>query len=420
MNDKKLYTKILGIRDPWYISSIEFDEKLERIDIYVKHHNPIVVACPVCGKFYSAYDHGPERVAQHLNTCQFATYVHIRLPRVKCPEHGVRQITSEFGENGGDKTYEFESYLIDLAKECSIEAVSRLTGVSWDRLHGVTQRAVDRGLSRKKHRIPHNMGVDEKALAKGHKYETLVYDNDRGTVEYVVDYRSQQSLETYYRSFSYSDRESVKCITMDMWDPYIAATKKYIPQAENKIVFDRYHIMKTLNEAVDKVRRKEHKELMKNKNSILKGTRFLWLWSCENLPSWRMPEFNRLKKLDLKVCKAWAIKENIRRFWDFSYRKNAAKYFDKWYKWASRCRLSPVVKAAKTIKRHYSNMATYINHGVTNALGESLNSNIEKVKRLACGFRNRNHYIKAIYFHCGGLDLYPRPPVKPTLQWKTL
>ena len=418
MDDKKLYTKILGIRDPWYISSVEFDEEREQIDVFVTHHSPIVVACPVCGNSYSPYDHSPERIFQHLNTCQFPTYVHVRLPRVKCPTHGVRQILSEFGEEGGDKTYAFESHLIDLAKECSIQAVSRLTGVGWDRLWRIVDHSVDRGFSRKERRIPKHLGVDEKAFAKGHKYETLVYDNDKGTVEYVGDYRSQQSLEEYYRQFTEREKEAVESITMDMWDPYIAATKAHIPDAENKIVFDRFHIMKILNDAVDKVRRQEHKELLEQKIEVLKGTRHLWLWSREHVPQWRQPEFRELQQLDLKICRAWAIKENLRRYWEYSSEAWADKFFDKWYKWASRCRLEPVVRAAKTVKRHYGNISTYIRHRVTNALGESINGNIEKVKRLACGFRNRDHYKKAIYFHCGGLDLYPKPPDKPSLQWR--
>ncbi|MCP4649768.1 MAG: ISL3 family transposase [PVC group bacterium] len=419
MDDKRLYSKLLGLQDPWFISDIEFNESDERIDIHVKHHNPIVVTCPVCRNSYAPYDHGPERVFQHLNTCQFKTFVHVRLPRVKCPTHGVRQILSEFGESGSDKTFAFESYLIDLAKECSIQAVSRLTGVSWDRLWHVVDRSVARGFKRKKQRLPIRIGVDEKSFAKGHTYETLVYDINKGTVEYVGDYRNQQSLEAYFRTFSYKERNAVEAVTMDMWDPYIAATKLHIPDALNKIIFDRFHVMKIITDAVDKVRREEHKELRKQNVDVLKGTRYLWLWARENVPPWRLPKFKELQNLDLKVCRAWAIKENLRHFWDYSNNMWAAKFFDKWYRWACHCRLEPIMKAAKTIKRHYKNIATYIRHRITNALGESLNGKIEKVKRLACGFRNREHYKTAIYFHCGGLDLYPKPPVIKTLQWKT-
>lgn len=135
----------------------------------------------------------------------------------------------------------------------------------------------------------------------------------------------------------------------------------------------------------------------------------MWLWNKDNIPDFRIPEFNQLKKKDLKVCRAWAIKENLRNLWTYKSDTWALKFFRKWYSWAVHSRLTPVIKAARTIKKHIDNVITYSKHHVTNALAEGLNSNIEKIKRMTDGFRNRDHYKTAIYFHCGGLDLYPRP-----------
>jgi len=244
MDMKQFYYNRLHLKDPWYIDRVEVNEGENRVDIYVKHHNPIQVACPVCGTFYSMYDHAPERVMQHLNTCEMQTFVHIRLPRVECPTHGVKQILSELAEPNSHATFAMERYVIALAEECSISAVSRLTGLSWDQGFGCVERAVDRGFSRKKRYIPSVISVDEKSFAKGHKYETLVCDNARGTVEYVADENSQASLEAYYEQFEPKEKEAVTAVTMDMWDPYIAATKNHIPDADKKIVFDRFHVMK--------------------------------------------------------------------------------------------------------------------------------------------------------------------------------
>jgi transposase len=195
---------------------------------------------------------------------------------------------------------------------------------------------------------------------------------------------------------------------MDMWDPYIAATRAYIPDAKSKIVFDRYHVMKYVVDAVDKVRKQEHAELKEDGCEMLKGTKYLFLWSQENIPEWRREEFDNLRSKDLKVCRAWAIKENIRHLWEYYSEGWMRKYFAKWYWWATHSRLEPMKKAAHTLKGHIENIVTYAKHHITNALGESLNSKIEKVKRLACGYRNRAHYRTAIYFHCGGLDLFPK------------
>jgi len=417
MDMKQFYHNRLHLKDPWYIDRVEVNEKLNRVDIYVKHHNPIRVACPVCNKFDSIYDHSPEREFQHLNTCEMQTFVHVRLPRVQCPTHGVKQILSELGEPNSHATFAFERHVLALAQECSISAVSRLAGLSWDESFGYVNRAVARGLTRKEKRIPEVVSVDEKSFAKGHKYETLVCDNQRGTVEYVADENSQESLESYYRQFTDDERASVRAVTMDMWDPYIAATRNYIAGSDKKIVFDRFHVMKHVSEAVDTVRKEENKRLQELGNDILKGSKYLWLWNPQNMPQWRKPEFRQLRDSDLDVSRAWAIKENLRHLWDYHSETWARKFFRRWYFWAMHSRLEPMKKAATTIKCHFENVVTYVNHRVTNAVVEGINSKIEKVKRLACGFRNREHYRTAIYFHCGGLDYQPTPPKKCRIKW---
>ena len=418
MDEKLLFVKILGLHPPWFIKKVEVNEKEQRIDIYVDHEPGIRVRCPVCNTFYGTYDHAPERVFRHLNTCQMQTYIHVRPPRVNCPKHGVKQIAPQFGENGSEMTFAFESFVIRVAKECSIEATARLCNLGWEQSWNVLERAVERGRSRKVHRVPSRIGVDEKSIARGHKYESLVYDMDAGTVDYVCDDRSQESLEGYYRQFSREELSHVKAVAMDMWDPYIAATRAYVPDAGKKIVFDRFHVMRQVLDAVDKVRKSEHRQLCETGEQTLKGTKYLWLWSQENIPAWRQPEFEALKAKDLKVCRAWAIKENLRHLWDYRYEANMRSYFKRWYFWATHSRLEPIKKAAKTLKVHLNNIVTYARHRITNSLAEGINTKIEKIKRMACGFRNRCHYKTAIYFHCGGLDLFPRQPIQLALKFK--
>lgn len=338
---------------------------------------------------------------------------------MNCPHHGVKQIDSEFGENGSEMTLAFESFVIQVARECSIEATARLCGVSWDQGWNALERAVKRGRARKPHRIPCRIGVDEKSIARGHKYESLVYDLDAGTVEFVFDERGQESLEAYYRQFSQEELAGVTAVAMDMWDPYIAATKACVPDAEEKMVFDRFHVMRHVLDAVDEVRKSEHRQLAACGEQMLKGTKYLWLWSKENIPWWRKEEFETLRAKDLKVCRAWAIKENLRHLWDYRYEGSMRTYFKRWYFWATHSRMEPMKKAAQTLKVHVDNIVTYARHRITNALGEAINAKIEKIKRMACGFRNRTHYRTAIYFHCGGLDLFPCPPIHPTLSFQS-
>jgi len=402
------YSKLLGVKGVWSIRDVVMDDKGERVDIYMEHHAGVKFPCPVCKEFCAVYDHLPEREFRHLNTCQMQTWVHARIPRIQCPTHGVQQITHGIAEDNSGMTFAFESLVLMLEKECSLESVSRVLDLDWHSCHLVQAHAVARGMARKPRRVPENLGVDEKSFAKGHKYETLVYDNDKGVVEYVCDGRDDNSLSSYYRQFSTKELAGIKSVTMDMWPAYIGATQGYVPDANRKIVFDRFHVMKFVVDAVDKVRREEHAALSKEGDSVLKGTKYLWLWNQANMPESRVPEFEALRKLDLKVCRAWAIKEHLRRLWEMGNQAWMRRFFRSWFWWASHSRLKPMIEAAKTLKAHVSNIVTYAKQRLTNALGESLNSRIEKVKRLACGFRNRGNYVTAIYFHCGGLDLMPR------------
>ncbi len=247
-----------------------------------------------------------------------ATFIHVRLPRIECPEHGVLQIVSCLGEYNSEITYEFESFILDLEQECSIESTCRLLDFTWHTCWAVMEKAVDRGQERKPHEIPGRICVDEKSFSKGHRYERLVYDIDNATVEYVGDKRNQKSLENYFKQFTPTKRKKVKSIAMDMWDPYIAATKAYIPKAEKKIVFDRYHVMRLVVDAVDKVRKQEHRALMGQGNDILKKTnKYLWLWNEEKIPPYRWTQFEYLRSLDPKICRARAIKDNLRNLWNY-------------------------------------------------------------------------------------------------------
>lgn len=408
MEDKAFFATVLGVKDPWHISRVELNATERRVDIYVAHRSKVRFPCPTCHKFCGVYDHSDEREFRHLNVCQMAAYLHVRVPRVQCPDHGVQQIVHGLAEDNGTLTYELERMVLDIEQECSVSSTARLLGLDWHSCWAIQERAVARGQARKPHQLPARIGVDEKSFARGQRYETLVYDIDRGVVEHVCDNRDQASLEQYYHQFSEDQRTAVVAVAMDMWDPYIAATKALIPNAAHKIVYDRFHVTNYVVDAVDKVRKQEHQQLQEQGSDVLKGTKYLWLWNRENIPPWRRSAFNALRRCDLKTARGWAIKENLRHLWDYRSVSGMRRFFKRWYRWAVRCQLAPMVKAAHTLKAHIDNIVTYALHGITNALGESLNSKIEKVKRLACGFRNRAHNRTAIYFHCGGLDLYPR------------
>jgi len=407
MQDTTLYENLLGIKSPWSVRTVDLNVKEQKVDIWAVHIEEVVWECPECGQARPLYDHAEERTWRHLDSCQFKTFLHARIPRIECPEHGIKQVKVPWAGEKSRFTLLFERLAIDVLKQCDITGATRIFRISWDEAWRIMKHAVRRGFSRKEKKAVPVIGVDEKSIAKGHKYMTLVYDLVAGTVEYIGDDRKTESLENYYRRLSSEQLRSIKAIAMDMWEPYFQATMLQVPNAAGKIVFDRFHVMGYVTKAVDVVRKKEHRELMKNGDETLKGSKYLWLYGRENVPESRRAEFNQLRGQEMKVGRAWALKETLRRLWHYVYPASGQKFWKQWYFWATHSRLEPMREAAATLKRHIRNILTYFTNRITNAMSEGINGKIQAIKKMANGFRNPENFKTAIFFHCGGLDLYP-------------
>ena len=182
-------------------------------------------------------------------------------------------------------THDFEAYGIGWAKEASILAVSRQLGIGWKAIDGIIRRAVERGLLRRIDGVVENICVDEVSYKKRHKYLTIVSDADTGTVLYVGIGRDKAALTRWIEQLSPAQLQGIRSVSMDMWPAYIRAVEESLPNAAEKICFDRFHVAKCLGEAVDKVRRQEHKELRKEANQMLTGSKYTWLKSPPNMSS---------------------------------------------------------------------------------------------------------------------------------------
>jgi transposase len=279
--------------------------------------------------------------------------------------------------------------------------------MSWDEVFGIMRRAVERGLLRKQRTIVPYLGVDEKAFKKGHSYMTIVCNVQKGNVESVTEGRTKESLAEYWRSLSNEQMAGIKAVSMDMLPSYFSATVENIPNAKDKIVFDRFHIMKYVNKALDQVQRSEHRECIRQGSSILTGTKAMWRYSKENLPDRYQERFSTLKEAKLKTARAWAIKESLREMWKYNYPASAKKFFQQWFYWATHSQLKPIKTVAYMIKDRLENIVTYCKHRITNGVAEGINSKIMSVKRRACGYRNKDNFKMAIYFFCGDLELHP-------------
>ena len=223
----------------------------------------------------------------------------------------------------------------------------------------------------------------------------------------MAEERTETSLDGFWTSLSQAQISGVKAVAMDMWDPYINSTLNHLPEAERKIVFDKFHIAKHLSEGVDQVRRRENKQLRAAGDDRLTGTRYDWLRHPPKMDPKDRREFAALRDSSLKTARAWALKESMMAFFGYYYERPARKHFRWWHNWAVRSRLKPRIEKARIIKRRFENIVTYLKHRITNAVSESINSKIQWVKYTARGFRNKTNFKTAIYFHRGALDLMP-------------
>jgi transposase len=340
---------------------------------------------------------------------QYRTVIVADVPRVRCATHGVVQCKVPWADEGSRLTALFEALVIDWLHEASVAAVARMLRLSWDEVSGVQRRAVRRGLARREFEPPRRIGVDETSFQKRHEYITVVNDLERQRVLHLADGRGRDVLDGFYGEvLGEAGRRRLEAIAMNMWGPYIRSTKAHVPDAEAKIVFDKFHIASHLGTAVDEVRRAENRELRRAGDNRLVGTKYDWLRNPWNMSRSTWQAFAPLRTSQLRVARAWAIKETAMSLWGYLRRGWSERMWRRWYGWAIRSRLEPVKRVARTIRRHWYGVINAATTSTTNARAESINSKIQWVKRMAIGYRHREAFHNAIYFHLGGLDLYPQ------------
>ena len=407
MKDFELYQQILGLVGPWRVESVTLKTQQQEIEVRVGVTDTLW-GCPQCQQRMHLHDY-EERRWRHLDSCQFQTVIVARVPVVRCPEHGTQRVAVPWAEKYARFTRLFERLAIDVMLECSITGACGILGVSWDEADGIKQRAVQRGLARKVPAVMPRLCVDEKGMGQGQNYLTVVAQvtAQRTTVEYVAEGRSQASLDAFWDALTAEQLAGVEAVGMDMWEPYVNSTLAHLPGAAGKIVHDPFHLVKYLNEAVNEVRLREHRCLQAAGDDTLKGTRQWWLYGFENVPEHHGPRFEAIRKLNLQTARAWGIKEVFRSFWLCPDLEHAKAYFAQWYAWAIRCRLAPIKKVARMCKSHLDNILTFFVHKLTNGPIEGLNNKIQGLIKKAYGYRNKERFKTDIFFHLGGLDLYP-------------
>jgi transposase len=400
------YSALLGLDTSWKVDDVDLNLDGNQVVIHLSHGGGRL-HCADCGKCCPQADRAPERAWRHLDTMQFLTEIRAAIPRSSCKQCGVKTIAVPWADKHSRFTLMFEAFAIRvLQAAANVKKASELIGLSWDATHAIIARAVARGLDRRSLDSIKHVGMDEKSFGKGQDYVSIMTDNVGSRVLEVTAERTIAAADKLWETLTETQLAEVESVSMDMWQAFMTSAATNVPEAE--IVHDKFHVAKYLGEAVDKVRRAEHKTLQQDGDETLTGSRQLWLYNVENLDEDRYDELLAIQRSDLKTGRAWAIKENFRKFWEYTYAGNAENFFERWYSWAIRSRLEPIKKVARMLKNHLTGLLSYFRHRVTNATSEGFNSRIQWIKSAARGFRSFANYRLRILFHCGKLDMRPQ------------
>jgi transposase len=391
------------------VTEVIKDEVTRKITVRIEYDQNKIIACPICAQSTKRYDHRV-RTVRYLDTCQYQTFLEVHVPRIKCKKDGVQQIRIPFAEKHSRFSGRLEQAILVWLADSPISAVAENFHLSWDEVDGIMQRAVQRGLARRVQRKVSNIGIDEASFRKRHQYVTVVVDKDRGCVLEVIDGHEADGVKQWFVEQKSSDFSEIRSISMDMRDAYIKAVKESLEGWEKIIAFDRFHVAKYFNEGVDKVRRREHAEFLKVLGeSPLTNSRFQWLFNSNKTDnrSGKRKAFLKLSRCNLETARAWRIKEQASMLWDYVYMKVAEEGWKKLLRWISLCRIPEMIKVGKTVRNYFWGILNAIRLGATNGILETTNSTIQRIKRMACGFRNKDRFRTAILFHLGNLNMEP-------------
>jgi len=369
--------------------------------IFTIHQDSKTCRCSACGS-PDVHSRGQvERRFRSLPIGSRATFVDLPVPRVECRACGVvRQVEILFADARRSYTCSFERYALELSRRMTIRDVAKHLSVGWDMIKDIQRRDLSRRYAKPKLKHLRHIAIDEIAIAKGHRYLTIVLDLESGAVAFVGDGKGAEALKPFWKRLRGS-KAKIEAVAMDMSAAYRGAVATYLPEA--KIVFDRFHVMKLFNEKLSDLRRALHREATDVlQKQVLKGTRWLLLKAAENLDEGR-DEKKRLEEalaLNQSLATAYYLKEDLRQFWEQPGKKFATLFLDGWIKRAEASGIKMLQQMAKTLAAHRSGLLTYYDVMLTSGPMEGTNNKIKTMKRQAYGFRDHEFFkLKILAIH---------------------
>ena len=410
MTVNKFIRKLLNLKD-LFVNDFQFKSRDRELILWVKPYKN-GCRCPQCkrrGRIVRTMD-APRRW-RDIPICRWSVFFCYSPREIMCPTHGRVQEEIPWAETYSRITYRFEYIMLIYCQLMTQKAAARILHIPKATLSDMLHRVIAR--LRDGHRIRglKTIGIDEISYSKGHKYATIVYDIDRSCVVWAGSGKGRDSIDDFFNNnLSKYQKMKIKWATCDMSRAYIGAIEDHCPNAT--LVLDRFHIAKTLNDAVDEVRKEQWRIADPDERKALKGLRWLLFKHSSNRSKKDSRTLNALSKGNRRIHRAWVLKDEFEQFWEYKAQWAAERFLKRWMTTALKSRLEPMRDFVKTLKKHQHRILPFIGKRLTNAIAEGLNRIIRIIKNRASGFRSLPAFIDMIYLTVGDVDLPAHIPSK--------
>jgi transposase len=397
------------------VTHFELDDRRRVLNLWVKPYKN-GCRCPECNRRCRIVSEiGTYRIWRDLPIYGCSVLLWYCPKEIMCRFHGRVQENIPWADAYCRVTYRFEYAMLVYCQMMTQNAAATMLKIPKSTLSDMLHRTITR--IREGHRIRglKTIGIDEFAYCRGRKYATIVYDIDRACVVWVGKGKGRETIDVFFNEMlSDYQKDKIQWATCDMSQAYIGAIEAHCPNA--KLVLDRFHIVKKLNEAVDQVRKEQWREASVDERKALKGLRWLLFRHSSTRSKRQTRILNQLRKGNRRIHRAWILKDEFEQFWDYKAPWAAERFLKRWTTTALKSRLEPIRDFVKTVREHWHRIIPFIESRITNAISEGLNRIIKIVKNRASGFRTLQAFTDMIFLAVGDVDL----PAQISKDFRTL
>jgi len=380
------------------------------IEVRPSWHGP---RCGSCRRRAPGYDRQPARRWRHLAVGGVILWLRYAPRRVECRRCGVRAEAVSWATSLETRfTEAFEELVAYLARATDKTTVSTLLGIAWRSVGAIVERVVERHMDSKRLDGLVFIGIDEFSYRKRHHYLTVVVDHIERRIVWAAEGRSAETLARFFDELGPTRTRNLECITLDMSAGYLKTIRDRAPRA--RVIFDRFHVQRLASDAVDQVRRQQMRGLSDLvERRAIKHSRFALLKNPWDLTRREGEKLKEIERTNHPLYRAYLLKETLAQALDYRQPKRAERALREWLAWASRSRLKPFVRVARTIREHRDGILAYVSYRLTNGVVEGFNNRLRMIARRAFGFHSSKPLIAMLFLCCGGITLHPPLP-QPT------